>query len=146
MTIAAMKQALEALETEQALRHGYSYLGGVRIVSTADEAINALRAAIQQAEADAQAVATEPVWFHKHWCDGDDIFYRPDDRIPPGSTPLYAHSAPCVPEGFALVPLKATPKVAMVLYEGARSCFSPKVAEDLWQDALTAAQAQKGGE
>lgn len=53
---------------------------------------------------------------------------------------------PGVPEGFALVPLKATPKVAMVLYEGARNCFSPKVAEGLWQDALTAAQAQKGGE
>lgn len=55
------------------------------------------------------------------------------------------HPAPGVPEGFALVPLKATPKAAMVLYEGARRCFSPKVAEGLWQDALTAAQAQKDG-
>lgn len=51
MSIKAMTQALEALETEQALRHGYSYCGGVRIVSAADEAINALRTAIQQAEA-----------------------------------------------------------------------------------------------
>lgn len=48
MSIAAMKLALEALETEQALRQGYSYRGGVRVVSTADEAINALRTAIQQ--------------------------------------------------------------------------------------------------
>lgn len=56
MSIEAMKQALEALETEQALRHGYSYLGGVRIVSTADEAINALRTAIQQAESEPVAV------------------------------------------------------------------------------------------
>ena len=60
--------------------------------------------------------------------------------------PLYTRPAPGVPEGFALVPLKATPKVAMVLYEGARSCFSPKVAEGLWQDALAASQVQKGGE
>lgn len=49
MSTKVMMQALEALETEQALRHGYSYLGGVRIVSTADAAINALRTAIQQA-------------------------------------------------------------------------------------------------
>lgn len=63
----------------------------------------------------------------------------------PGLPTFYTHPAPGVPEGFALVPLKATPKVAMVLYEGARSCFSPKVAEGLWQDALTAAQAQKDG-
>lgn len=138
MTIAAMKQALEALQ--------HAVPKDTKQARAQFDAIQVLRTAIQQAEADAQAVATEPVWFHKHWCDGDDIFYRPDDRIPPGSTPLYTRPALGVPEGFALVPLKATPKVAMVLYEGARSCFSPKVAEDLWQDALTAAQAQKGGE
>lgn len=49
-----------------------------------------------QAEAQ-QPVTGEPVWFHKHWGDDDDIFYRPDDKIPPGSTPLYTHSAPSVP-------------------------------------------------
>lgn len=49
MSTKVMMQALEALEAEQALRHGYSYLGGVRIVSTADKAIEALRTAIQQA-------------------------------------------------------------------------------------------------
>lgn len=60
MSIEAMKLALEALETEQALRHGYSYRGGVRIVSTADKAINALRNAIQQAEAK-QPATGEPL-------------------------------------------------------------------------------------
>ena len=97
MSIKAMKQALAALEAEQALRQGYSYLGGVRVVSTADAAINALRAAIQQTEGQ-QPATGEPVWFHKHWGDDDDIFYRPDDKIPPVSTPLYTHPAPSLPD------------------------------------------------
>ncbi len=88
MTIAAMKQALEALQ---------GGTGNTRSWHLAiEDAIAALRAAIQQAEAEAEAhqpAATEPVWFHKHWCDGDDIFYRPDDRIPAGATPLYTRPA-----------------------------------------------------
>ncbi len=51
-----------------------------------DEAITAIQ----------QAAATEPVWFHKHLGDDDDIFYRPDDKIPSGSTPLYTRPAPSV--------------------------------------------------
>ncbi len=60
--------------------------------ATEAESISAwnTRTAIQQAE-------SEPVWFHKHWCDGDDIFYRPDDNIPPGSVPLYTRPDPGVP-------------------------------------------------
>lgn len=48
MSIEAMKRALEALETEQTLRRGYMYSGGKRIVSTADDAIEALRTALSQ--------------------------------------------------------------------------------------------------
>ena len=75
------------------------------------------------------------------WREDDDI----EEELDPEwaeRRPLFARPAPGVPEGFVLVPLKATPKVAMVLYEGARNCFSPKVAEGLWQDALAAAQAK----
>lgn len=116
-----------------------------------------LRAAIQQAE-------SEPVAWMASYVDpiGNDHVYvtshhdlAVENDMHGTPRPLYTHPAPGVPEGFALVPLKATPKVAMVLYEGARGCFSPKVAEDLWQDALTAAlpamplaasPVQKGGE
>lgn len=71
MSIEVMKQALEALETEQALRHGYSYLGGVRIVSTADEAINALRTAIQQAESEPCKSFTELRERHREGVDAE---------------------------------------------------------------------------
>ena len=94
MSIEAMKQLIELYDKhcynndyggiEFNKKHGYKFI----------EAIEALRTAIQQAE-------SEPVWFHKHWCDGDDIFYRPDDNIPPESVPLYTHPAPGVPEDVA---------------------------------------------
>ena len=67
---------------------GYIEFGSVMVVS----------ALIKQVIRDMQPATPEPVWFHKHWCDGDDIFYRPDDKIPPGSTPLYNHPAPNVSE------------------------------------------------
>lgn len=43
---------------------------------------------------------SEPVWFHKHWGDDDDIFYRPDDKIPSGSTPLYTRPSPSLPDAI----------------------------------------------
>lgn len=39
-------------------------------------------------------VQGEPVWFHKNWGEYDDIFYRPNDVIPDGSTPLYTTPQP----------------------------------------------------
>ena len=73
---------------------------------------------------------------------GEDVVLGYLPRPLPVGTKLYTRPAPGVPEGFAMVPVEPTPKVAMVLYEGARNCFSPKVAEVLWQDVLAAAQAK----
>ena len=106
--------------------------------------------------ADAQQATPEPVGEAWGWAVNSMLFrgeFAEDDAKAEakrcgGTTSavaLYDHPAPGVPEGFALVPVEPTPKVAMVLYEGARNCFSPKVAEVLWQDVLAAAQA-KGGE
>ena len=93
----------------------------------------------QICKADSVSISTAWVDVQKQQYDDAAVYPEYGRRV------LYTCTAQGVPEGFALVPLKATPKVAMVLYEGARNCFSPKVAEGLWQDALTAAQAQKGG-
>ena len=97
----AAQQALSALEKSQP--HPSNPVIGLTNQDFIDheETIRQLRTAIQQAEAQQVENSTatpEPVWFHKHWCDGDDIFYRPDDNIPSGSTPLYTHPAPSVPE------------------------------------------------
>lgn len=92
----AAQQALEALlalHAEGARAGWHLHPKWEAQMRAASDSINALRTAIQQAE-------SEPVWFHKHWCDGDDIFYRPDDNIPPGSVPLYTHPAPGVPDGL----------------------------------------------
>ena len=67
---------------------------------TVTEHEHLMRAYALQARAQVQGEPmAEPAWFHKHWCDGDDIFYALDDKIPPGSTPLYTHpAAPSVPD------------------------------------------------
>lgn len=97
----AAEQALSALEKSQP--HPSNPVIGLTNQDFIDheETIRQLRTAIQQAEAQQVENSTatpEPVWFHKHWCDGDDIFYRPDDNIPSGSTPLYTHPSPRVPD------------------------------------------------
>ena len=104
MSIEVMKLALEALETEQALRHGYSYRAGVRIVSTADEAINALRSAITQAESEPwgarEALERIASWSEHPVMLGVDYgsngvrdYYRKIARD------ALTHSAPGVPDG-----------------------------------------------
>jgi hypothetical protein len=37
----------------------------------------------------AAPVSQKPSWWHKHWDEGDDIFYCNTDAIPEGATPLY---------------------------------------------------------
>lgn len=32
----------------------------------------------------------QAVWYHKHWGEGDDIFYRPTETVPDGAVPLYS--------------------------------------------------------
>lgn len=103
MSINAMKQALEALETEQALRHGYSYRAGVRIVSTADEAINLLRTALQQAGSESVYQIRGDIFDCPHaWRDAtEEAFYVTpvsDRRI------LYTRHAPGVPEKLTVDP------------------------------------------
>ena len=70
-----------------------------KAMGNAEKCVCALRIAILQAEAK-QPTTLEPVWFHKHWGDDDDIFYRPDEKIPPGSTPLYTQPAPSLPDAI----------------------------------------------
>ena len=76
----------------------------------------------------------EPVWFHKHWGDGDDIFYRPDDKIPPGSTPLYTRHAPSVPDGWQLVPIEPTEK----MLQAALKVATPGALRAAWARMLAA--------
>ncbi len=94
MTIAAMKQALEALESR-----GVSMYTDDTLV---EDAITALRAAISEQE------KAEPVAY-KHLPSGeyfDQIIActYADDLIP-----LYTHPAP-VPAGWQLVPVEPTPE------------------------------------
>ena len=98
MSIEAMKKAMAALEScaPEDTSSGYVIYQSFD-EKLVDQACEALRTAIQQAEAQ-RPDSGAPVWFHKHWCDGDDIFYTPDDKIPPGATPLYTHPAPGVPD------------------------------------------------
>ncbi len=135
----AAQKALDAFEA-------FMKADNFTTLSTLTQKMNALRTALQQAESEPVGEPRARVELIKTGGNAGlstriielDIATR--ERLLPGDL-LYTRPAAGVPEGFALVPLKATPKVAMVLYEGARSCFSPKVAEDLWQDALTAARA-----
>ena len=148
-----LKQVLKAIED----LHGYR--------PDIDKAIETLRAALQQpATATAcgipgmtktacpycgqgfafeheQPATGEPVWFHKHWGDDDDIFYRPDDNIPPGSVPLYTHPAPDVPEGYALVPIEPTAE----MLQAALKVATPGALRAAWARMLAASPAQKGG-
>lgn len=88
----AAQQAIEALNEAVAFREG----GRQKAI----DAINALRTAIQQAEAQ-QPTMPEPVaWMLPR--DGDDcaVFREPQDYpfAATGWTPLYTHPAPSVPE------------------------------------------------
>ena len=145
MSIEAMKQALEALETEQALRNGYSYLGGVCIVSTADAAINALRTAIQQAE-------SEPVAWMASYVDpiGNDHVYvtshhdlAVENDMHGTPRPLYTRQALGVPDDVAR-------DAVATVREQYRGTDWGKAAECICDaiDAamLTAAQAQEADE
>ena len=133
--IQAVQRAIEMLTASSTFFSTRSALMTDECRAAAEE----LRTAIQQAETQ-QPVTTEPVWFHKHWGDGDDIFYRPDDRIPPGSTPLYAHSAPCVPEGYALVPIEPTAE----MLQAALKVATPGALRAAWARMLAASPVQKG--
>lgn len=58
-----------------------------------DKATSKLKEALAQPATTepSSVVDQQPVWFHKHWGEQDDIFYSPTDNIPVGSTPLYTH-------------------------------------------------------
>ena len=77
-----------------------------------------------------QPSTSEPVWFHKHWGDDDDIFYRPDDNIPSGSTPLYTRQAPSVPDE------KPLPDLMMASYHEAIGWNACRAAMLAAKDAL----------
>lgn len=65
----------------------------VALKKIAEDYYTAADMADAQAKAFRDGVASvlgEPAWYHKHWGQQDDIFYRPTDAIPDGATPLYA--------------------------------------------------------
>ena len=86
--IQAAQDAAEAIDwLLKNIQLNAPHLSG-KAMGNAEKCASALRTAIQQAK------VNEPVWFHKHWGKDDDIFYRPNDVIPDGSTPLYATPQP----------------------------------------------------
>lgn len=135
MSIEAMKRALEALETEQTLRRGYTYSGGKRIVSTADDAIESLRAAIQQAESEPVVKASDVMMIRRLM---KSKKLTPDtDEGWEEALRVFTHPAPGVPEKLTVDPSGVSGTADEGYVAGWNAC----------RDAmLTAAQAQKGKE
>lgn len=104
MTIAAMKQALEALESFAAEPPGKRVLHPEAIV------ITALRAAIEQAE------KAEPVHYQYRYTEGVSNKLRSGEP-PLEIIPLYTHPAP-VPAGWQLVPVAYTYAMRQAFLEG----------------------------
>lgn len=105
-----------------------------KAMGNAEKCASALRAALAQ-----QTATPEPVWFHKHWGDDDDIFYRPDDKIPSGSTPLYTRPASSVPDGWQVVPIEPTAE----MLQAALKVATPGALRAAWARMLAASTEQK---
>ena len=74
-----VEQALEALFMYKPMVTGVTFQHGL-------DAMQELRAALDQPQ-----VKQEPIWYHKHWAEDNDIFYRPTEAVPDGAVPLYLH-------------------------------------------------------
>jgi hypothetical protein len=155
MSIEAMKQVIELYDKhcynndhggiEFNKKHGYKFI----------EAIESLRAAIQQAEVS----KNEPVaWMH--WLHGPvQVLMNKDEAMmelerlnreyPSGANdrkmrPLVfgdTHPAPGVPDGYVLVPVEPTQEMLNVQTWDFNRFYSPR---EIWTAMLAAAQAQKG--
>ena len=81
--------------------------------------------------------APEPIWYHKHWGDEDDIFYKPTDAIPEGAIPLYAAPTPPVSEDKDKIIAAAN------ALENIASTSSSTRIRRVANDALTAIRARR---
>ena len=146
MSIAAMKQALEALEEttalnenwvsiadQESLEHLHEHRVVIKMGNTTIAALRATIAEVEKAEPVAWAAQVGGFAVHIEWGK------RPDDNI--HNTPLYTHSAP-VPAGWQQVVQVAEGVAARQI---ARGFLVPQDASDLLE-AIRKAAAPKPGE
>ena len=154
MSIEAMKQMIELYDKhsynndhggiEFSKKHGYKFT----------EAVEALRTAIQQAEAQ-QPATGEPVWCVAtgERVNGEETYTHHDAYVPLADCfPLYTHPAPGVQEGYVIVPIEPTDEMISAACQDGVSVDGRPVwkhsnafqAKWKYQQMLTAAQAQKG--
>lgn len=94
-TIATLRQALEADTKPCACcGDGNSRLSVTRICDTCGSEYAGQAEMDMAKRIEAEQQAEQATWYHKHWGEGDDIFYLPTDAIPDGATPLYTRPQP----------------------------------------------------